>query len=362
MQRALGVAVLMMGALAHRSVAMARSADSADGTPVGVDVALVVLHECVTDPPRVLDDFGTDELKRWACAQAARAVVKDGTDADYEELWSVFDALPDESPLTVDVLDAFLDHRVEDALAALGGASRPVPIEPVADDREMPEFLRDGPANLKEAWRLYQSVVATQEKAFEAPAPATAIRFHWRTFRGVVAAFLRGRVPPETAVAELSRYQWGGGCGNGSEVLFVTRAKALLIAHVELGRIDLALAASGALDGPFRGMEGRASSDPRLLAAAGIDWERYDLGGVLSGRVDLAVPLALRGSDRTARSLLEAVRALHGGGEGVPRDVSESLLFPKVGVDPTTTASVDPTYSPDDEPEERAASPTNQPL
>src|SRR6185503_19535096 len=57
-------------------------------------------------------------------------------------------------------------------------------------------------------------------------------------------------------------------------------------------------------------------------------WESFHLGGVLAGQVDLAGPLARQGSERAARQLVTAVRALETAEEGGRDSVSEGLLFP----------------------------------
>ena len=147
-------------------------------------------------------------------------------------------------------------------------------------------------------------------------------------FRRAVAGLLRGRVSAAEAVRELSRYEWGGWCGTGSGLLTVPQSKALLIAHLQLGRVELALAASGGLDTPLLGAEGQTARwDRRLLAAAGIDWEGFYLGGVLSGQADLADTLARRGSERAARHLLAAAHIVEAAGEE-EWNVSDSLLWP----------------------------------
>jgi hypothetical protein len=114
----------------------------------------------------------------------------------------------------------------------------------------------------------------------------------------------------------------------GSHVLTGPQSKALLIAYLQLGRMDLALAASGELDTRIFGAESQATRwDRRLLPAAGIDWEAFHLGGVLSGEVDLASTLARRGSERAARRLLAAARVVEAADEE-EWTVSNALLWP----------------------------------
>jgi hypothetical protein len=337
MKRALWLSILMAGVLGNRSLVTARSAGNAAcaltvSEPVtpSADLPWAALEGCTNAPPLGADadhDFEETWTKRLECGEAARTVVGAGTDADREQLWSIFDALPDASPMAEDVLDAFLDRHVERALAALEDVPLPATIEPLAAKEEIPGFLQDGPVDMQQAWRLYQTVVAARQRTFDRRSADDSLAFQSNppAFRHAVAAFLRGQVPPAETARELSRYQWAGWCGTGSGQLYVPQAKALLIAHLQLGHIDLALAADGGLTDA---QEPAAGWDRRLLTAAGIDWERFDLGAVLSGRVDMAVPLARHGSERAARSLLAGARVLGAAGEQVSNEVSESLLWP----------------------------------
>jgi hypothetical protein len=257
------------------------------------------------------------------CAAAVRATVSAGTDADRERLWLLFDQLPEDSPVAGVVLDAFLDRDVARALAALDDRARPTVSEAPSAGVELPDFLKGGPAELQEAWRAYQAAVNPPQKAVDGGVAGEPIAFlsNQAAFRRVVAGFLRGRIPASEAARELSRYEWGGRCGVGSGLLYGPRSKALLLAYLELGRPDLAVAVS---DGGMVEDGQRDRWDRRLLAAAGIDWERFYLGGVLSGQADLAGPLARYGSERAARQLLAAARLF----DAIERESSDVTLEP----------------------------------
>ena len=229
MKRALCLTVLMAGVVGNRIAVTAGSGGLACAitsdpvSPTEADAPWDVLEKCIEAPPLEADpdhDFAEVWPKRSACGEAARTVVKAGTDADRERLWSLFDALPEGSPMVEDVLDAFLDRQVESALAALEAASKPAAIDSAAGGK-MPAFLRDGPDELQQAWHVYQSVAASQEKEFDRPSAESVIAFQSNqpAFRRTVAAFLRGRMSPAEAVAEASRYEWGGWCGTGSDIL-----------------------------------------------------------------------------------------------------------------------------------------------
>lgn len=132
MKRAMCLAILMSGALGNRIAVTAGSeglACTIASDPVSrteADQPWDVLETCIEDPPVESDadhEFAEVWPKRSKCGEAARTVVEAGSDADRERLWSLFDALPEGSPMVEDVLDAFLDRQVESALAALEAAS-----------------------------------------------------------------------------------------------------------------------------------------------------------------------------------------------------------------------------------------------
>ena len=278
------------------------------------EAAWLVLDGCVDDPrldPGAESDFQQIWPRMQQCSEAVRTIVQAGTDADRERLWSVFDRLEDGSRIAEDVIDAFLDWHVERALSALEESPAPAANEPAVADVQLPDFLGHAPVDLQQAWRTYQTVTQMGQHAREERPAGDAISYQSNepAFRGTVAGFLRGRVSAAEAVRELSRYEWGGWCGNGSGLLYGPQSKALLIAHLEGHRPDLALAASGGLGVRMLGAEEQpARWDRRLLAASGIDWERFSLGGILSGETDLANDLARHGSDRAARQLLAVAR------------------------------------------------------
>jgi hypothetical protein len=230
----------------------------------------------------------------------------------------------------VSVVDAFLDWHVERALAVLENSSAPSTIQMTSGGLEMPDSLRGAPAELQQAWRLYETIVQAGRKTRESRSSDNRIAFQSNQpeFQRTVAGFLRGRVSAAEAVHELSRYEWGGWCGTGSRLLYVPQSKALLIAYLQLGRVDLALEASEGLEEGFAEEDKTTPWDRRLLAAAGIDWERFYLGGALSGQTDLANTLARQGSERAARQLVVAARVLDRAAERQQEPTSERLLWP----------------------------------
>lgn len=319
MKRVLYSIVVVAGTLAGQSgfrsdLAEARvcgSESSDDASPRSADAAWVVLAGCVDDPVDV--DGVEDVEKAWArihgCGEAARTIVRVGSNADHERLWSVFDELPEDSQVGVDVLDAFLDQHVERAMAAVETSTSPVAHRLCEADLEIPEFLREASAELQQAWRTYQDVVEVRGSTRERRPAEVKIPFQSNApaFRRAAAGFLRERLSATEAAAELSRYEWGGWCGTGSHLLYEPQSKALLIAHLQLGRPDLALAASAGLGASVFAARGDATRwDRRLLAASGLDWEAFHLGGVLSGQTDLADVLARHGSERAARQVCPA--------------------------------------------------------
>jgi len=328
MKRALCLAVLTVGLMGRRSLADAPSED-APGGRANMDAHWATLDECLDDVARALDARAASEgraVEESACSEAARPIVEDGTDTDRERLWSAFDALPDDSPLAGEVVDMFLERRVELSLAPFQGKTTSPAITP-PDHAAPPALLQSAPDELQEAWRLYASVMQAPEKRPDTSSaePVIAFRANEPAFRRAVVAFLRGRISPADIVREMSRFEWVGRCGTGSDVFYGPKVKVLVVAHLQLGRSDLALAA--AKHGGFMGMDQTGlSADPRLLTAAGLDWERFHLGGVLSGHLDSSRPLALRGSNRAAGFLLTYARMLNGAGDEAPNPALEWLL------------------------------------
>lgn len=297
-----------------------------------------VIDRCAEDSPLLPRDGEDVErtLARLAeCRQALRTIVRSGTDADREALWSRFEERADDPLMEAQILETFLDAQVESSLAALE-ESPATAFDPPLAQVEMPEVLRQGPADLQQAWLTYQAIVEAEQDGDEVP-DGEEIPLHSKraAFRRTIAAFLRGRRPPADAVRELTRYELGGGCGLGSGLMYGTRAKVVLIAHLRAGRPDLALAASGDIDpSPFAVEEPTARWDRRLLSAAGVDWESFLLGGALSGRKEMADDLARDGSERAASRLLDAVRLI--GAEERQTREEDSLLWPLAALVETT--------------------------
>jgi len=274
------------------------------------EAAWVVLGGCASDAPidpRTDTDYQQMFARTVQCGEAVRTIVNEGTDADRERLWSVFDGLGDDAPIAADLIDALLDWHVERALAGLEDSPPRAAEPPQVADLPLPEFLARAPVELQQAWRAYQAVTRNDAQPSERRPAEDRISFQANepAFRRTVAGFLRQRLSAAEAAREVSRYEWGGWCGTGSGALYDPQAKVLLIAHLEAHRPDLALAASGSFGSGVMGRDDQpARWDRRLLAASGVDWERFYLGGVLSGEPYLANELACHGSDRAARQLL----------------------------------------------------------
>ena len=285
------------------------TASTASAEAEAPEAAWPVVEECIAELG--VEPGENRDRERWSraygCRAPIRAIARTGTDADRERLWSLFDELPEASPLAEAIVDGLLDWYVEAALAGLaGGPSAPVSGEP-------PAFIEEAPAELLEAWRIYQATIRRRQTTSERSSPDDDIPFQSNqpAFHQLVASLLRGRIAAVDAARELDRYVWGGWCGTGSSLLLVPQSKGLLVAYLRLGRADLALAAGGWLSwSPFGASGETPEWDRRLLTAAGVDWERFYLGGVLSGGVSLADSLARHGSERAAEQLAAAARVL----------------------------------------------------
>jgi hypothetical protein len=341
MKRALSVSVLLgLGfvlptVFAAGPVPMECAVPEPEDTATSADPSWRVLDGCVVNPPRDSDvPQDLSPSRRAECHEAAATITRVGTDADRNRLLSLFDDLPEDSPMAEDMLGALLDQHVESALAALaaqapGQAS--VATAAVAVDADMPDYFREAPEDLQEAWRLYQGVAQAGQERWQTPSADEMIEFQWNepAFHRDLTTLLRGQASPTESIHDLTRFTWVGQCGMGSDRMSEPRAKALLIASLQLGQVDRALAASGGIGEEMIGpQEGTARWDRRLLTAAGIDWERFGLGAAMSGPSNLVFDLARYGSNRTARSLLAAVRFLGIVREEAPDSSWEQLLWP----------------------------------
>jgi hypothetical protein len=323
---AAGGAAPMPGALGDEP----ESRSPADAWPV----ILGCIDEPLLDPAADVD-FEQAWPRMRACGEAAREVVGRGDDADRERLWSVFDELPEQSSWRADVIDAFLDWHLGNALARIEGAPVAARASAPLPDAELPEFLQAAPGDLQQAWRLYDVLSRDPERSDDRPGSdpqAISFQSNQPAFQRVVADLLRGRTSAAQTVREVSRFEWGSWCGTGSGILFVPQSKTLLIAFLQLGQYERALTASAGLEPTSLGGElSVARWDRRLLAAAGIDWEPVYVGGVLAGEAELAGTLARLGSENGARQLLSAAVALDEAvadrREGAP-DILDQLLWP----------------------------------
>jgi hypothetical protein len=306
MKRALWLSVLLL---------IAGPAGRASEEPASLETAWRMVEGCLDDPqlaPGLDVPFEQVWPRMQECREASRVIAIAGNDGDREHLWSVFERVPERSQLADDVLDALLDWHVAAALAHVEHRPTPASAPPEPAALEAPPFLVGATDDLKRAWRLYQGM---SEFGADTRGTPQEERISYQSnparFRRTLADFLRDRLPAAQAIDELQRYEWGGWCGMGSNLLHDPQSKALVIASLRLGRPDLALAATAGVGGGFGGAENAVERwDRRLLIAAGVDWERFHLGGVLSGDLSLASDLGSRGSERAARQLLAAVPIL----------------------------------------------------
>jgi hypothetical protein len=256
----------------------------------------------------------------WAaasrCGRLARIVARLGDESDRERLWLLYDDSIQAPHLRDQILEALLDWHVAHAIERQE-ARRP---ESENGDRiasggaEVPESLAGAPASLRRAWRLYDGVVRLALEDLSAVPEDRRLSFHQhrRAFKRTIGDLLRGRLPASQAAERLARFQWGGMCGCGSGILLEPRAGALVVAHLQNGRADLAARAAfvpyvdmGGIDEFLEGWE------RRLLVAAGLDWERFVLGAVLHGETGVAAELGRWGSEDAARLLLDALELPH---------------------------------------------------
>ncbi len=254
-----------------------------------------------------------------------------------------------QAALVKGLLTARVADRLADLPQAVSGAA-PSSRTPL----ELPKALADAVPELQDAWRLHQALDAAYLDLVRAADrdEKNGLSFfeHRSEFDAAIVGLLRGEVSAAQAIAVLTRFRWGGGCGFGSQVLNDPRNLALLLALLGTGDRH---AAAGALlrvrvagaPPPARLKEGW---DREALGRLGFDWEAVALGQVLLGWGDTAKDVARHGSARAARLLWQA-HSLSTGDEGPPLEEDEAYLHALAAlVAPTNRCSAYATSSSND--------------
>jgi hypothetical protein len=282
--------------------------------PSSVADALGLFEDCVLSTADQDTNVDSRTLRSCRCPALARWVIREGSSADRERLWIVYDEL-DDNQLRSRMLDGFLDRALAEAIEESRNKVPPRPF-PVArggpgEDSPPPTALSQASSRLREAWEVYDSVTrAARERPTERGSEESGLSFQTdhALFQATLASFLRGRRPTRDTVEELARWQWGHWCGTGSGWFYAARARALAIGWLRLDRGDLAVkAAFGPLVGYAGPDEFVDDWDRALLQAGGVYAEPFLLGALLHGEWDVALPLARHASPRAAVGLLEAL-------------------------------------------------------
>lgn len=248
----------------------------------------------------------------------AGAIGDSGGARDYERLLKIYDSLPFDSRLQPIFFDALSEMWIRRQMAALSKAPLKARVQP--SNEPLPEALAGASPPLAEAWRLYRGMAAPFKAEFapsiqraeqagaEKAGAAIEVQQNWPAFYKVIGEFFHGQ--SQDTVAKMAAFEWGGGCGTGSEQLYVPKNRTLFMALWQQGRHELALGAlmAGADRGNYV-FRGQKSDWPqRFIAACGLDWEKLYAGAVLDGGWRTQ-DMAAHGSEQSAR-LLEQMGVL----------------------------------------------------
>jgi len=220
-----------------------------------------------------------------------------------------YGALPVNSELQSTYLEALLPYacklQIEDVLKKRDKIQVDFPV----DSSEVPDALSDLPADLLDAWRYYKNATAPYERYNKQMADKESIDVNqnWPQFYKVMQETLTQ--PKVDTLRCIMSFEYGGGCGTGSESLYVPQSRAVLLALVKNGRFAESIGAALELDESQNGSLYGYRNDrefewqKQLIEYVGLDWEKLYLGASLGGTWfdrDYLPKLASHGGEKTA--------------------------------------------------------------
>jgi hypothetical protein len=262
------------------------------------------------------------------CEAYAQAVAERADGSARDRVFDRLESLEGDDRLGPALLAGLLAGRIAEAVRELPPATAPPPLPlPLTD---VPATLAAASPELQRAWQTHEALVRAYRDLQEhlRGNGEDGISFHEARgeFQASIVDFLRGRLPAEEALRKITRFEWGGMCGMGSEVLHVPQTRTMLLALLAMGDRS---AAAGALATVGRMREPNSALgegwDRDLLTRLGFDWEQVYLGRVLDGWTHEAAPLARHGSASSARLLFDA-HALRPNEDGEPLEDDETYL------------------------------------
>jgi hypothetical protein len=251
------------------------------------------------------------------------AILKQGSDADYEKLIETYKALPGDSWGRRVMIEPLANYWIKREITALEKAGiRPTLATATNDELLDPALSPEAKETVKAAvqaagprvqkgWRQYRFFAAALEEVASENTNVSqgksrvSVQETWPLFYGTADDFFAGKT--QNMAPRLAAFQWGHWCGTGSEQFYDPKYRLLFATLLKERRYAPAI---GAL---FRLMTWGGNglwSDPeddwkqRFLSWCGVDWEALFAGAALEHQATLR-ELALYGSPQAAQLLVE---------------------------------------------------------
>jgi hypothetical protein len=246
----------------------------------------------------------------------ATAICRLGTEADCEKILRLYDEEPTAHVKTSCFLKPLSQAWINRELDALAkgpkAAMPPVRIQ----DLPLPSHLAGATPELQAAWRRWKAISSEFAAKFQDRKGREWIEFqkHESLFYDAVGLFLHGR--KEGSVENISRFEWGGGCGTFSESLYEPKYRALFMALLKERQYSLAMGSLLALEQihtaglPDPLDDGDFAWKRRFIEYCGEDWEVLYAGASVDGRYGEYLPTLARHGGKRGASLVAQMAAL----------------------------------------------------
>ena len=237
----------------------------------------------------------------------ASAILKYGSNEDYQKLLNLYDMVPLESRRQSPLLDALSTFWIKRELTKVFSEGKPKKIAFDKSDFTLPPQLANTSAELKNAWMTYREIIANYEANLETYKDEKWIytQNSWPTFYGAIAEFLHGK--KDSTIGKMIQFEWGGWCGTGSDMLLTPKTRTIWMAFLKERNYPMALGALLSYMNQGNRMMLNADEDflwqKQFIEWFGLDWETLLVGAVLDGHAEYLRFLGTQGSQKTAQYL-----------------------------------------------------------
>ncbi len=242
-----------------------------------------------------------------ATGYLASAILKYGSNEDYQELLTLYDTVPSESRRQSPFLDALSAFWIKQELAKVFSEEKPQKVEFVKSGLVLPTQLANASEELKLAWMMYKEIVTTYETKLGTYKDKKWIytQNSWPVFYEVIADFLHDK--EDNTIGKMTQFEWGGWCGTGSDTLLSPKARTIWMAFLKERNYPLVLGALLSYMNQGSRMMLNANQDflwqKQFIEWCGFDWETLLVGAVLDGHAEFLRFLGTYGSQKTAQYL-----------------------------------------------------------